>query len=114
MEYKDDFNTHEMREILKNYNALMLKTFFDIPCVNERYITRGDKAKIPISNLCVLQSRSFNKDWKNGGDFIGSWWDRLDIVSLNRLSNHMLINDSETSYIDLANLFPLVISKKIS
>lgn len=114
MEYKDDFNTHEMREILKNYNALMLKTFFDIPCVNERYITRGDRAKIPISNLCVLQSRSFNNDWKNGGDFIGSWWDKLDIVSLNRLSNHMLINDSETSYIDLANLFPLVISKKIS
>ena len=66
IEYKDDFNTHEMREILKNYNSLMLKTFFDIPCINQPYIIRGDGAKVAISNLCTLQSRVFNKNWRTG------------------------------------------------
>ncbi len=113
-EYKDSFTTHEMREILRNYNALMLKTLFDIPCVNERFIIRGDNVKVIISFLRVTQSRYFQKNWKKFGIITGSWWDNLDIASLNKYSSHMLINDSETSFIDLSNLLPICISKKFN
>ena len=113
-EYKDSFATHEMREIMRNYNALMLKTFFDIPCINDNFIRRGDKAKIIISFLRVTQSRYFHKNWKKFGIITGSWWDNLDLYSITKYSHHMLINNSETSFIDLSNLLPIIISKKFN
>ncbi len=113
-EYKDNFVTHEMREILRNYNALMLKTFFDIPCINNNFIIRGDNVKVIISFLRVTQSRYFHKNWKKFGIITGSWWDNLDILSLNKYSSHMLINHSETSFIDLSNLLPVYMSKKFN
>ena len=113
-EYRDNFSTHEMREILRNYNALMLKTFFDIPCIVDNFIKRGDNAKVIISFLRVTQSRYFQKNWNKFGIITGSWWDNLDLASFNKYSHHMLINDSETSFIDLSNLLPIYISKKLS
>ena len=90
----------------------MLKTFFDIPCLNDNFITRGDNAKIIISFLRVTQSRYFHQNWKKFGIITGSWWDNLDLYSFTKYSHHMLINDSETSFIDLSNLLPIIISKK--
>ena len=105
IEYEDNFETHEIREVLRNYNLILAKTFFDIPCLSSHYVKRGDGMKIIISDFCKIDNRRFENNWKNGGNFFGSWWHKLDIKSVNELSNHMIINDSETSYIDFSNIF---------
>ena len=107
VEYNDNFETHEIREILKNYNLIISKTFFDIPCIKNDYIIRGDNSKIIISDYCKNEYRLFNSFENNYfGSFAGSWWHKLDLSSVEKLCNHMLINDKPTSYIDLENLFP--------
>ena len=113
-EYEDTFETHEIREVIINYNRTMMKTFFDIPSLEDPYVTRGDKAKIVISQLCVIGSRDYNLNWNLGGTFSGSWWHKLDVKSITSFSKHMLINDSDTTHIDLANLFSYFLSKTIS
>ena len=112
VEYNDNFETHEIREILKNYNLIISKTFFDIPCIKNDYIIRGDKSKIIISDYCKNEYRTFNSFENNYfGSFAGSWWHKLDLSSVEKLCNHMLINDKPTSYIDLENLFPKFLEK---
>ena len=113
-EYEDNFETHEIREAVRNYNKTLMKTFFDIPSLDDPYIIRGDSAKIPISQLCVICSKDYSVNWSLGGTFSGSWWNKLDIKSISFLSRHMLINDSETSHVDLSNLFLHFLSKEIN
>lgn len=113
LEYDDDFFTHEMRDVLRNYNATMLKTFFDIPSLSQSFLIRGDNAKIIISQMCTINKRVYKQNWKQGGSFFGSWWNKLDLKNINDFSNHMLINDSETGHVDLSYLFPTIFSQKI-
>lgn len=112
-EYDDTFETHEIREVIRNYNRTMMKTFFDIPSLQDPFILRGDKAKIVISQLSVIGSRDYNLNWNLGGTFSGCWWHKLDIKSIASFSKHMLINDSDTTHVDLANFFSFFLSKKL-
>ena len=112
VEYNDDFFSHEAREILKNYNSNLSKTFFDVASLEKPFFVRGDNARIPISHFCCINKRIFSESWIKGGIFTGSWWSKLDPFSLNKISSHMLINDSETSYVDLSSIFSLILSSK--
>jgi len=111
IEYEDNFSTHEMREVLNHHNILMTKTFFDIACVENNFILRGDATKILISFFSNFDSRIFTNNWSDGGHFFGSWWHRLDMKSINEFSQHMLINDQKTSFVNLSRLFSLYFSK---
>ncbi len=112
VEYKDDFFTHEAREVLINYNYNLSKTFFDIACVEKPFFIRGDNAKVPISHFCCINKIVFKETWRDGGVFGGSWWSKIDPFSFNKLSSHMLINDEETSYVDLMSIFSTLLSFK--
>ena len=101
-----------MREILKEYNFLMSRTFFDLPCVEDPFLINGDGSKIIISQLCTISSRVFKNSWDSGGLLKGSWWSRLDIKNFKKFSQHMLIDDQETSFIDFSSLLPRVLALK--
>lgn len=105
MEYSDNFETHEIREILKNYNFLLSKTFFDIPCIEKDFIQRADNSKIIISDYCKNSHFIFHNNINNLGKLQGNWWSKLDLMSIQKYSNHMIINDSKTSYIELSDFF---------
>ena len=52
IEYSDDFETQEVKEIIFNYNELISKTIIDIPLLEEQFINRHDNKKIIISKNC--------------------------------------------------------------
>ena len=111
-EYTDNFETYEIREILKNYNNLISKTFFDIPCVKDNYIKRTDNSKIIISDFCKCENLVFRERILKNYIFSGSWWHKLDYITINNLSNHMIINDSDTSYLNLSDLYLVLLKRK--
>lgn len=111
-EYTDNFDTHEIREIVMNYNNIISKTFFDIPNLEENFIRRVDGAKIAISDYCKCQNLVYETKILGRKKFFGSWWHKLDYVTLEKISSHMLINDSDTSYLNLSSLFPFFLKQK--
>lgn len=113
-EYQDNFETHELREVLKNYNSLLSKTFFDIPCLEKGHIQRGDNSKVIISDYCKNCYVLFQNNIHEHTSFAGNWWSKLDLMSIQKYSNHMIINDSSTSFIDLSDLFPIFLKKKFN
>ena len=112
-EYDDTISTHEIREVINNYNLILLKTFFDIPCLEDPFITRGDNSKILVSHLSVLNKMEYSINWQNSGNFSGGWWDKLDLKSIHFFSKHMLINNAETSFIDFSNFLTLFLSREL-
>ena len=48
-EYKDSYDTQEIRVILENYNKIVSKTLFDVPNLKRNILVRGDNKKIIIS-----------------------------------------------------------------
>lgn len=111
-EYEDNFETHELREVVKNYNSLLSKTFFDIPCLEKGHIQRGDNSKVIISDYCKNSYVLFQNNINECTSFVGNWWSKLDLMSIQKYSNHMIINDSSTSFIDLSDLFLIFLQKK--
>ena len=111
-EYSDNFETHEIREILSNYNKILAKTFFDIPCVKDNFVKRADGSKIIISDFCKCENLLLKKSITGNINFVGSWWHKLDNITLKNLANHMIINDSDTNYLDLSDLYLLFLKKK--
>ena len=111
-EYTDNFETYEIREILKNYNNLISKTFFDIPFVEDNYIKRADNSKIIISDFCKCENLVFKEKISGNYMFSGSWWHKLDYITIKNLSNHMIINDSDTNYLNLSDLYLIFLQRK--
>lgn len=114
IEYRDNFNTYEIREILKNYNSIIMRTLFDIPSLKNNFLIRGDNAKIVVSQLQALNSKSFNLNWDSGGIFFGSWWHKLDSFTLKKNSSFFSINNLETSYLDMSSIFSIFLSSSLS
>ena len=112
IEYADNFETHEIREILSNYNKILAKTFFDIPCVQENFVKRADGSKIIISDFCKCDNLLLKTSISGKMNFVGSWWHKLDDITLKNLANHMIINDSDTNYLDLSDLYLPFLKKK--
>jgi hypothetical protein len=77
VEYNDDAEIIQMRNVLNEYNNLLKQTFIDIPELDKPIIETNDKY-IPISSNERLVRRIFNNaSWKDGGRFYGGWWQRV-------------------------------------
>ena len=105
VEYKDNFKTHEIREILVEYNNLLSISVIDVPTYENKFFVRTDKRKIVISETGSQANISFKQDSGNVEKFEGCWWNNLDISLTNIYQNKFLINNNSTSYVDLNDLF---------
>jgi len=112
VEYDDDFDTHEIREIISSYNSIIEKTLFDIPILDESFIVRADGKKIAISP--TNSTCEANYQGKIGAEllFSGSWWNKLDYFSLNKYEKFLCINNSETGFYDLSQYFVDYLNRK--
>ena len=105
IEYKDDFNTHEIREIISFYNSIIEKTLFDIPILNDSFVTRADGKKIAISPTNSTCEANYEGEIGNRLLFSGSWWNKLDYFLLNKYEKFFCINNNETGFCDLSDYF---------
>ena len=60
-EYKDNFSTHEIRELINSYNQIINKTLVDIPTLHKSYLTRADKRKVVISDTNSISNLIFQR-----------------------------------------------------
>ena len=105
VEYKDNFKTHEIREILVEYNNLLSISIIDVPTYENKFFVRCDKRKIAISETGSQANILLKKDSDHIERFEGCWWNNLDISLINIYKNKFLINNNPTSYVDLNDLF---------
>ncbi len=105
VEYVDDFKTHEIREILTEYNNLLSTSIIDVPTYENKFFVRSDKRKIAISETSSQANLFLRKDSDNIEKFDGCWWNKLDISLINIFQDKFLINNNPTSYVDLNDFF---------
>jgi hypothetical protein len=85
IEYEDDNNTRAMRERLTAYNQLLLRTFIDIPQLQDPFIERpittnppGRRKKVFITSDRKFVRRIFSRGrWDLNGRFYGPWWQQI-------------------------------------
>ena len=103
-EYKDSYETQEIRAILENHNKNISKTLFDIPSLEKKILIRGDNKKISIS---PFSSVFYKQDIEKLGEGLigGCWWNKIDLHLFSNIKNKLTINNAKTSYLDLTNYF---------
>ena len=107
MEYKDkDYAPIPvMRESLRNYNALLARTFIDIADL-ERPVLIIKKDKKPVRRIQISQHnklvrRIFSRgNWSLGGRFYGGWWQQIDSSYRRRI----MIDDKPVVEVDYSSL----------
>jgi len=112
--YDDTENTIEMHKLLQRYNALLHRTFIDIPKLDKPRIELPEKRKrkrrkvpvyVNISHHDKFVRRIFNNGtFADGGRFYGGWWQRID-------GDHregIFIDDSPTVEIDYSSLHAIL------
>ena len=114
VEYKDSFRTHEIREILAEYNNLLSISMIDVPTYEEKFFIRSDRRKIAISETGSQANILFKKDCDNLEKFDGCWWNKIDISLANLYQNKFLINNATTSYVDLNDYFENYLLKQLN
>ena len=105
VEYRDNFKTHEIREILVEYNNLLSTNIIDVPTYENKFFVRTDKRKIAISETGSQANILFKHDSGNVEKFEGCWWNNLDISLTNIYQDKFLVNNNPTSYVNLNDLF---------
>ena len=82
VEYEDNEQTNQMRELLSFYNKLLSRTYIDIPLLEKNYIDfdsdkKGRPRRLIINQKDKFVRRIFNRgSWNKGGRFWGGWWQR--------------------------------------
>ncbi len=97
-----------MRRVLRDYNALLSRTFIDIPELNQPKIelTGSDgrpKPPIHISQADKFVVRIFNRGdttFTKGGRFAGGWWQRCP----KEWRKKIFMDDAPTNEIDYSGL----------
>ena len=103
-EYKDSYDTQEIRVVLENYNKIISKTLFDIPSFEGKILVRGDNKKITISPFSsIFYKKEVEK--LDEGLIGGCWWNMIDLHLFLNIKNKLTINNKKTSYLDLTNYF---------
>ena len=114
LEYTDTDYTNHIRQQLQSYNALLRRSFIDIPSLAEPFVRRpiekgnrkGQEAIISIGPDNKHVHRVFNgteaDNWTKGGRFYGGWW--LQIPK--EMRRDIYINDQPTVEIDYKALHP--------
>jgi hypothetical protein len=105
VEYEDTEATETMRRELRGYNALLRRTFIDLPDVEEPFIQRditvgpraGGQARVSIFPENKFVRRVFSRgDWNCNGRFYGGWWQQIGSKQRNRIH----INGAPTVEVD--------------
>ncbi len=110
-EYKDNFSTHEKRELINSYNQIINKTLVDIPTLHKSYLTRADKRKVVISDTNSISNLIFLENISSPPFFEGCWWDRLDFLLMSSYQDKILINNQLSGYIDLNDFLNIFLKK---
>lgn len=114
IEYENDEQIKRMRRELRDYYALLCRTFIDIPTLKENSIDLGLDKKGRPKHLIVSQRdkfvrRIFNRgSFKKGGRFWGGWWQRCPKEWRERI----FINDEPTVEIDYSGLHIVLLYAK--
>jgi hypothetical protein len=95
IEYDDSKPIQEMRDLLRDYNALLNTTFIDIPELDIPRIELEEKKQrrrrnkpifVNISHHDKFTRRIFNNSsFEEGGRFYGGWWQRIDESQRSRI-----------------------------
>lgn len=100
LEYTPTDETRRMSGVLARYNALLSRTFIDVPTLQEARVSAGGE-HLSISQRDKFVRRIFNRgSFEKGGRFYGGWWQRCpkDVRKL------IFIDDWPTSEIDFSGL----------
>ncbi|MEW5993448.1 MAG: hypothetical protein AB1744_03535, partial [Candidatus Zixiibacteriota bacterium] len=104
IEYEPDDNTQRMSDMLRDYNALLRRTFIDIPTLGAPWIDiqKGNEVtKLAVSQRDKFVRRIFNRgSFGCGGRFYGGWWERCPKEWRGRI----FIDDQPTNEIDFSGL----------
>ena len=117
IEYTDKPSITKMRNVLIDYNALLEKTFIDIPTLEKPYISlppakewtrtavgewkENVPTKLSISYDGKFTSRVFNNiSWKDGGRFYGGFWQQVG----SKYQSQIFINNKGTVEVDYSTL----------
>lgn len=98
VEYEPTEYTLEMAQVLLNYNALLRRTFVDIPTLG----AKADNADwFSTSQATKTVRRIFNRgSFDCGGRFYGAWWHNCP----KEWRSQIFINDKPTAEIDFSGL----------
>ena len=113
IEYSDDFETQDIKEVISNYNDLISKTIIDIPLLEENYIKRFDNKKIIISKTGSQANFIFQESPQKNFKIQGCWWNRIEIDFLRIYSKYIIVNNGPTVFFDLSEKFNNFLKKKI-
>ena len=113
--YEDTPEIARMRELVRDYNRLLERTFVDIPKLNEPVIIIPPKrpydkpTRIFISQNQKFTRRIFsNSSWEQNGRFNGGWWQRIPSEHRKDIS----INDGPTVEIDYSGLHAVLVYQR--
>lgn len=111
VEYEDTPETNDMRQELLAYNALLVRTFIDIPTLEDPWVTRQDRwgreVSVQIDPHHQFVRRIFSRgDWGCNGRFYGPWWQQVN----KELRKQIFINDTPTVEVDFKGLHVMILS----
>ena len=113
--YEDTPEIVRMRELVRDYNRLLERTFVDIPKLNEPVITIPPKrpydkpTRIFISQNQKFTRRIFsNSSWEQNGRFNGGWWQRIP----SEYREDIYINNEPTVEIDYSSLHAVLVYQR--
>ena len=118
IEYNDTSLIKKMRNVLKDYNILLEKSFIDIPSLDKPYMSlpaakewtrtsdgewkENVPTRVSISHDGKFTTRVFNNsNWKDGGGFYGGFWQRLG----SKYRSQIFINNKRTIEVDYSVLY---------
>ena len=108
-EYEDTPETHRMRTLMTDYNALLDRTHVDICTLNKPVIVTGTKKRkqtLQIDQKGKFVRRIFNESrWDKGGRFYGGWWQRCP----KKYRESITLDRYETCEIDFSGLHIVIL-----
>lgn len=104
-----------MRELVRDYNRLLERTFVDIPKLNEPVIFIPPKRPYnKPSRIFISQNEKFtrrifsNSSWEQNGRFNGGWWQRIP----SQQRKDIYVNDEPTVEIDYSGLHAVLVYQR--
>jgi hypothetical protein len=108
-EYEDTPETHRMRTLMTDYNALLDRTHVDICTLEKPIIVTGKKKRkqtLQIDQKGKFVRRIFNESrWDKGGRFYGGWWQRCP----KEYREDITLDRYETCEIDFSGLHIVIL-----
>ncbi|NIZ63528.1 hypothetical protein DL239_21460, partial [Sedimentitalea sp. CY04] len=109
IEYDDTAKTTAMRTQLRDYNTLLVRSFIDVPKLEDPYVQRlittglrtGQMVRLPLGPGNQFVRRVFSRgDWELNGRYYGGWWQQIG----SELRKRIHINDVPTIEVDFKGL----------